>query len=368
MSYIGTIVLGRSPKSYVFRAILIAMLIAVTALSFTLPALAQNKYVIHDGDNVIVYMSSSEDPREVLEEAGLTLGESDTYTTHENEGVSEIRINRVQMVSVYYGDRMFVVGTYGETVGQILKTAQIELTAADRVSCSLDTPTRDGMEVHITHVETKEEEFTQTVPCTERVYEDASLKPGEEKVLAEGKDGVSLIRAKVTYENGREVSRTVLSRRVTQSASDRVVLRGVDRSVKVQENSGYKSYKLSGVYEPDGVSASTLSEDGGIVPGTGYAYSRVLEFSATSYTCEGYTGITATGSVAKRGTVAVDPRVIPLGTRMYIVSSDGKFNYGYCVARDTGGAIKGNIVDLYYDTEAECINFGRRNVKIYILE
>lgn len=368
MSYIGTIVLGRSPKAYVFRILAVAVMIAVTALSFTLPALAQNKYVIHDGDQVIVYMSSSEDPREVLEEAGLKLGESDTYTTEENEGVSEIRINRVQMVSVYCDGQMFVVGSYGETVGQILNTAGITLSDTDRLSCSPDTMTFDGMEVHITRVVTVEEEIREPVLRGEKIYEDASLQPGQEIVLTEGSDGVSLIRARVTYEDDREIRRDVLSQQIVEAPVDRVVLRGIDRSLKKQEHSGDKKYKLSNVYEVDGTEASTLHNSGGIVPGTGYSYTKVLEFVATSYTCEGYTGITATGHVAKRGIVAVDPRVIPLGTKMYIVSADGKFVYGYCVARDTGSAIKGNIVDLYYETEKECVAFGRRNVKIYILE
>lgn len=368
MSYIGTIVLGRSTKSYVFRVIAIAVMIAVTALSFTLPALAQNKYVIHDGDNVIVYRSNSEDPRQVLKEAGLELGQSDTYTTHENEGVSEIRINRVQMVYVYCDDQMFVVGSYGETVEEVLEALQIQLGETDRLSCSPDTPTRDGLNVHVTRVVTREEELEEVVPHEVTVYEDTSLKDGEEIVLVEGSDGITLVRADVTYENGVEVSRTVLSEQIVKAPVDGLILRGVDRSVKLQENSGDDEYKLSDSYEPDGVGASVLSETGGIVPGTGLEYSKVLEFTATSYTCEGYTGITATGTVAEHGTVAVDPRVIPLGTKMYIVSSDGKFVYGTCVARDTGGAIKGNIVDLYYETEEECYEFGRRNVKIYILE
>lgn len=368
MSYIGTIVLGRSTKSYVFRILAIAVMIAVTALSFTLPALAQNKYVIHDGDNVIVYRSNSEDPQEVLKEVGLELGHSDTYTTHTNEGVSEIRINRVQMISVFCDGQMFVVGSYGETVGEVLNALQIELGDIDRVSCSLDTPTRDGLEIHVTRVEIKEVEREEIVAHQTTVYEDATLAPGEEVVLVEGSDGITLVRANVTYENGIEVRQEVLSEQIVKTAVDGLILRGVDRSVKQQENSGDAGYKLSGEYAPDGVGAAVVSETGGIVPGTGLEYTKVLEFTATSYTCEGYTGITASGTVAEHGTVAVDPRLIPLGTKMYIVSSDGEFVYGTCVARDTGAAIKGNIVDLYYETEEECYEFGRRNVKIYILK
>ena len=97
-------------------------------------------------------------------------------------------------------------------------------------------------------------------------------------------------------------------------------------------------------------------------------YSDKLSVTCTAYSCEGYTGITATGTVARVGAVAVVPRYIPLGTKMYIVSTDGDYVYGYCVAEDIGGAIKGRIVDLYFNTSEECWTFGRRAVKIYILE
>ena len=73
----------------------------------------------------------------------------------------------------------------------------------------------------------------------------------------------------------------------------------------------------------------------------------------------------ATGSAVCVGTVAVDTRVIPLGTRMYIVTNDGRVVYGMAVAADTG--VRGNIVDLYYDTYQQCINFGRRSCTVYIL-
>ena len=68
------------------------------------------------------------------------------------------------------------------------------------------------------------------------------------------------------------------------------------------------------------------------------------------------------------GAIAVDPNVIPLGSKLYIVSADGEYLYGYCVAEDTGGAIKGNTVDLYYNTYDECIQFGRRDVLVYVIE
>ncbi len=70
------------------------------------------------------------------------------------------------------------------------------------------------------------------------------------------------------------------------------------------------------------------------------------------------------------GRVAVDPDQIPYGTKLYIVSSDGRYVYGYAVAADTGGFVwngSGTTVDLYMNTYSECMSFGRRTVEIYVL-
>lgn len=90
------------------------------------------------------------------------------------------------------------------------------------------------------------------------------------------------------------------------------------------------------------------------------SYRQAMEVEATAYTHTG--NPTFTGVYPQIGTIAVDPKVIPLGTRMYVEG------YGFGIAQDTGGLIKGEIIDLFMDTEKECFQWGRRNVKIYILE
>ena len=96
-------------------------------------------------------------------------------------------------------------------------------------------------------------------------------------------------------------------------------------------------------------------------------YTDVLDMEATAYypgpesTGVWADGYTATGLKAGHGVIAVDPSVIPLGTRVYIPG------YGIAVAGDVGGAIKGNIIDLAFDTYREAMHFGRQRVKVYIL-
>ena len=98
------------------------------------------------------------------------------------------------------------------------------------------------------------------------------------------------------------------------------------------------------------------------------AYKSLLSGSATAYTASPG-AITSTGKVAQYGYVAVDPSIIPYGTRLYITSTDGSYVYGYAVAADTGGAMLSGkrLVDLYYNSVSECYQFGVRNVNVYIL-
>lgn len=107
--------------------------------------------------------------------------------------------------------------------------------------------------------------------------------------------------------------------------------------------------------------------------GKDFSYSKVLDCKATayddSYASNGKWGaVTAMGTDLRPGVVAVDPKVIPLGTKLYIESTDDWPDYGYAVAEDVGGAIKGNKVDLFFKSSKTVYNFGRRNVKVYILD
>jgi hypothetical protein len=92
-------------------------------------------------------------------------------------------------------------------------------------------------------------------------------------------------------------------------------------------------------------------------------YSKVLTMEASAYSSQdpGNGNYTATGSRLTKGIVSVDPNLIPLGTKLYIEG------YGYAVADDVGGAIKGNRIDLAYDSRAEALQFGRQTVKVYVL-
>ena len=122
------------------------------------------------------------------------------------------------------------------------------------------------------------------------------------------------------------------------------------------------------VVDPD---AMPIISDGYITLPTGevltYTDTATVRATAYTHTDAGCDLITATGSTVHVGTVAVDPRYIPYGTRMFIVANDGSYIYGISEAEDCGGAIKGDRVDLYFPTYAECMEFGWRTCTIYFL-
>jgi len=129
------------------------------------------------------------------------------------------------------------------------------------------------------------------------------------------------------------------------------------------------SYGTAAYYRPDPEFVLN-EEDQTITLGDGIVlhYSGTVNVNATAYTTEGqYNKITKSGAIARYGIIAVDPKVIPLGTEMFIVAADGTWVYGYALAGDTGGFIKGNRIDLFYDTRDECITFGRQDAIVYIL-
>ena len=201
------------------------------------------------------------------------------------------------------------------------------------------------------------------------------LPAGEEKVLVEGTDGLNHYTAQITYENGQEVQRTILTQQLVRAAQDEVILRGVDRSVMDQTFTHTDDYIIPNsqyTYTPPEATAASAAVEHKTVPGTTLTYHSAVRFTGTAYTCNSPNylgnGKTYTGTDARVGVVAVDPEIIPLGTRMYIASADGEYIYGYCVAEDTGSLISGTIVDLYYDTHEACMDFGRRDVIIYFLD
>ncbi len=182
----------------------------------------------------------------------------------------------------------------------------------------------------------------------------SSLPAGETVTVREGELGEKEVIYNVTYENGVEISREVVTSYVTKAPVDRIV------EYCIENEATQAAAAAASVNTNSAVDVSKLD------------YKYYIDCEATAYDMSaeengGYAGQTATGVPLEKGVIAVDPRVIPLGSRVYVEAIDGSWSYGYAVAADTGGAIKGKRVDLCFRTRKECIQFGRKACRVYIL-
>ena len=347
------------------RVIALVMIVACITLLLAQTAFAKSTYVISDGDRVLVHTTYATNPADILSEAGLELGKDDTYTTQTALGLSEITVQRKQTITVIHGDKTMLVSSYGETVEAMLSRLNILLAKEDVLSLPLDTATYDGMVLTISRSVQTQETYTSVLPHETVYCYDPSLDEGEQVILTEGVDGRLLCTATVYYIDGQEINRVVNSQIVTDQPVDEVIAIGTYVENAAPLPATPPSYK-----EPETpANGMPVAENGILTTASGevLTYTQKMDVVATAYSCNGVPGITFSGTPARVGAIAVDPTVIPLGTRMYIVSNDGEYIYGIATAEDIGGAIKGHKIDLYFDTFDECWIFGVRDCTVYIL-
>lgn len=385
-------------NEFLFRtaAILLPLISIVLLLSQT--AFAQNTYVITDGERIVIHTSSATDPAEVLDEAGLTLGSDDTYTTQGGDGVSEITVRRNLTILIDNCGKELTLEASAGTVKALLEQLDIMPDENSTVSVALDAPLYDGMEIAITRTILSTETYTKAIPYETTYYEDDTLPIGTQAVISEGRNGEMICTAEVTYRNGVETNRNVIKQILNRQATPRIIAIGTadpladidfsqfdvsDSNDTVAEEYPPEQTTPEEEFEPEDEDPVEENEPADVeidypiigentittASGEVLTYTHTMTVEATAYTktdagCDDWT---ATGTLARYGAIAVDPSVIPYGTRMYIVSWDGSVVYGYATAEDCGGAINGARVDLYYDTYEECIQFGRRDCIIYFL-
>ena len=335
------------------RAVLLLVpTVIVLATLLSVQAFAKNTYVITDGSRTFTYSTFATDPGRVLNEAGLELDENDTYTTHVDAGTSSITVRRSQRITIEQYGETVTVSSFGETVEELLSRLNIVPDDSDVLSVSGDAHTYDGMTFRIDRILDLPQTYTCAIPYTTTYCYDASLPEGTETVLTPGVNGELLCSATVTYVNGQETQRTVHTESVATAPVTEVV--------------------AIGTASVDAVNPSEMPVigNGYIILPTGevLTYTDTMTVGATAYYCEPWErGITYSGTKARVGEIAVDPSVIPLGTRMFIISNDGAYIYGIAIAEDTGYLIDGKRVDLYFNTYAECVEFGYRQCTVYFL-
>ena len=264
----------------------------------------------------------------------------------------DIRLNAKLDVTIRHDGETLTTVSKKENISALLTRMGITLSPLEMVAVDLsDQELVLTVAEDITYYdEVREMETFNTVRVA-----NPELPKGTERVVQEGADGVRTSIYEVVWSNGERISRQFVEE-LDSTAVDQIVEYGTSAAA-VEQTDRIASVKKNA----DGSGTLTFES------GTTLNFSQAKSMTATAYTA-GHGGAdytTATGTFVEVGTVAVDKNVIPLGTRMYIVTNDG-IVYGMSVARDTG--VEGNKVDRYYNTYRECIEFGRRSCTVYILE
>ncbi|KPU43086.1 cell wall-binding protein YocH precursor [Oxobacter pfennigii] len=234
--------------------------------------------------------------------------------------------------------------TAEENVEDMLFAEGIALDEKDKVYPEMDTAISKGMEVKVVRVTEKEITEKEIIAYTKEIQPKPDWEAGEEKELRQGENGEKEKTIKITYEDGVEKSREVIDEKIIKPAVSLLIAAGT-------------------------LDTKVLSR------GDTIRFEKMMVMKATSYTDDiantgKIGGNTATGTKPRRisgggkwSTVAVDPKVIPLGTELYIEG------YGYAIAEDTGGAVKGNIIDLFFTQNTEeYLAWSTHKTKVYILK
>lgn len=362
-------------------------------------ALSKN-FRIKDGDTTINIRTLYSETNDVLKQAGISLGDNDKVTVSNNEpNFIDINIKRAFEVTVFWDGQSQRFTVNDGTVSTLLSQNNISVKENDTVSPSLDSilvpdmqisvsrffnvnisvdgntnsvsvpegsienalnflnislssddiinepldkSIEENLNITINRVKYEEISEKQSIPFSVVIKKSDSLNKGDSKIETQGINGEKELVKRVKYIDGTAVQSDVISEKILKNSTNQVKLIGTKKvAAHVNETSG------------------TISDNNGNT----YSYKKVITGQCTAYHSTNGAK-TATGSVARRGLVAVNPKQIPYGTKLFIPG------YGICVAADTGGAMRSGhaTIDLYMDSEQECRNFGRRTKQIYILD
>lgn len=297
----------------------------------------------------------SNNVEDALEKHGVDIGETDRLNVPAEKVIDDnddIIVKRGKRITIKAGDCECIVTVTKVNVRDALVEAGYIPGEHDVISANGDT-LAEGDTIELVSVSHTDEIVTEPIVRGVEYVDDPNLQEGTERVVDEGQDGIKEVKHKVTYKDGEEAAREAVSENIIVEARNKVIARGT--AVPTPEP---KTIFTSKPHRTD---------DGGTI--NGYSYSKKITMTATAYSTapeeNGGSTRSALGSPLGYGIVAVDPNVVPLGSRVYVTSADGSWTYGVASAEDTGGAIKGNKIDLCYPDGSH--GFGKRSCVVYVL-
>lgn len=303
---------------------------------------------------------------EVLDEAGIELTEHDEVSpglSARLDDKNSITVDKAYEFTLVDGGKKKKFWSTSTTIGDFLEKEGIKIGKLDRIEGESDDLIQSASTVKIVRVEKDTDTVEEDKTFAIETRNDESLLKGHEKVVQEGKKGKISREYEIVKEDGKEVSRSLVKESTIEESTKEIIAVGTkvvvaDASTETVATSNSKS-----AAETKNTASPSVSRDNSAAPSDG----KEFYVSATAYTagCNGCSGITATGINLKSNpnlkVIAVDPSVIPLGSKVWVEG------YGHAIAGDTGGAIKGNKIDLHMATKQAAYGFGKRQVKIKII-
>lgn len=345
-------------KAKQLQMVCIAVMAAITTVVVTLLSCSTYTVKIFDGEKTYTVRTLNKNISLALSNADLKSENFRIEKTTTKGKLSNVEIVYTFPVYVTCGETTTEVQTVDATVEEILSKIGYTIDEYDFVEPARDTLISKTTYIDFTDISYVNGEAIESIPyTTETVYSGTILK-GTVKNLSSGVNGTKKVNYSEKLVNGVSVEKTVVSEEVITApvnAQKMVGTKVVNAAVTTSANISTISWL---------VPPSPIALDAN---GNPVNYTKKLTVQATAYT---YTGRNcSTGVAPQPGYIAVNPKVIPYGTKMYIKTPDGRIVYGYAIAADTGGFIKSrpNNVDLFMTTKNACMSFGRRNVEIYIL-
>ena len=401
-------------------AVLLCMAIFLATVTVGLNALI-NRVKIIDNDFFQIIHTLSSKPTTILANAGIKLDGGDTYAMKWlNSREGEIILKRAVDVTVSYRDETVEVSIPETTVAEAVERAGFVLNDKLALNCNINDTVTNGMKIEIYDVEMTTVTEDVSIPFETVSSKSSTLEKGKTQLVKEGKNGTKRITYSCTVIDGEVISKTVESEKVIKAPVNREVLIGTKVVTASNSNSNSNSSNNTTVSKPttttpsvsepstedkaedktedkveDKVEEEEKEETGStstkiyytsagykyvstLKPSTDFEltadgipvnYKKLITGKASAYTY-GDGNKTATGKGVRPGYVAVNPKIIPYGTKLFIRTPDGKYMYGYASAEDTGGFIywsNPRVVDLFFTSESACRTFGVRNIEIYVL-
>lgn len=320
----------------------VVVVLLTTSMALTLFSMRKAIIVSIDGNEtrIITYRP---DLKSTLQRNGIEVGPKDKIEPSIDSKVKKgdkIYIKRAVEVEVSVDGQNLKLATAEKDIEDMFKMEGIDVSDFDRVEPSKTEAIKEGMKITVTRVQSEVVKETQPIEFSTVIRKDDDLEKTVTKVSQEGEPGEREISTRVVYENGKEVSRQTISNVVKKQPVQRVLLQGTLGVLNLSRGGAEK-----------------------------VLYRTSIRVKATAYSSEdpGVGRHTASGTGTVRNpngysTIAVDPRVIPLGSRVYVEG------YGFAIAEDTGGAIKGNIIDVFLNSASEANSWGVKYVNVYILK